>query len=222
MLLPSLPLFNLGCGRTIQFDVVLSSSWLVALFLWPPAPLIRTDHEMYIPDMDNMKYLITASCYSNLQVLHWFASTLRSNSGHRLWHNHGHCLCGQRHLLRGNLCENATDCKTSIQRQPERQVPQSSETHAALRRSVPLAGEAHLSTQAMLNACSLQWWPYTTQALWSLVTPIPFGMVIIVVVVCNLGGLYNAIVYTIIRRRYTKVSGVENNSAMQTGNTNAD
>ncbi|ELT98197.1 hypothetical protein CAPTEDRAFT_212404 [Capitella teleta] len=68
----------------------------------------------------------------------------------------------------------------------------------------------------------LQWWPYTTQALWSLVTPIPFGMVIIVVVVCNLGGLYNAIVYTIIRRRYTKVSGVENNSAMQTGNTNAD
>jgi glycopeptide antibiotics resistance protein len=47
-------------------------------------------------------------------------------------------------------------------------------------------------------------------------------MVIIVVVVCNLGGLYNAIVYTIIRRRYTKVSGVENNSAMQTGNTNAD
>ena len=51
----------------------------------------------------------------------------------------------------------------------------------------------------------LQYWPFVVLALWSLVSTPPFPVLMMIVVVCNMGGVYNAVVYTVIRRKYTAV-----------------
>lgn len=63
-----------------------------------------------------------------------------------------------------------------------------------------------------------QWWSYVVQALWSFAGPPAVELYILSVVVINLGGVYNAVAYTIIRRKYASV-GNEGNAAV-TNTTN--
>jgi hypothetical protein len=57
-----------------------------------------------------------------------------------------------------------------------------------------------------------QWWTYVVQALWSFAGPPAVELYILSVVVINLGGVYNAIAYTIIRRKYASVGAAEGGS----------
>src|SRR6218665_515255 len=47
----------------------------------------------------------------------------------------------------------------------------------------------------------LQWWSFTLYNIWALVTTPPAPVLVIAVIFINLGGIYNAIAYTIIRRK---------------------
>jgi hypothetical protein len=64
--------------------------------------------------------------------------------------------------------------------------------------------------------CS-QRWPYVTYAVWSMVEDPPFTVRMLIVIICNLLGVYNALAYTVILRRYTNV-GPE--SALPESNVN--
>ncbi|ELU01214.1 hypothetical protein CAPTEDRAFT_205792 [Capitella teleta] len=48
-----------------------------------------------------------------------------------------------------------------------------------------------------------QWWTYVAQALWSFAGPPAVELYILSVFLINLGGVYNALVYTIIRKKYS-------------------
>ena len=47
----------------------------------------------------------------------------------------------------------------------------------------------------------MQWWPWATQAVMSYVlSQLPLGIIFAVVSLCNMGGTFNAIVYTVMRK----------------------
>ena len=48
----------------------------------------------------------------------------------------------------------------------------------------------------------LQWWPWSTQAIWSRFTQPPNWLMVCVVLFCNLGGVLNAFAYTFLRRKH--------------------
>ena len=47
----------------------------------------------------------------------------------------------------------------------------------------------------------LQWWSLALFNIWSLITPPPAVLLVLPVALINLGGVYNCIAYTVIRRR---------------------
>ena len=51
-----------------------------------------------------------------------------------------------------------------------------------------------------------QWWSLVLVNIWSLVSQLPEGIFLLPVVVVNLGGVYNCLAYTVIRRRFTRVA----------------
>ena len=53
----------------------------------------------------------------------------------------------------------------------------------------------------------MQWWPWATQAVMSYVlSQLPLGIIFAVVSLCNMGGTFNAIVYTVTRKRFLQRS----------------
>jgi hypothetical protein len=46
-----------------------------------------------------------------------------------------------------------------------------------------------------------QWWPLIMSNVWALLAVPPAGMMVAAVLVINLGGVYNCVAYTVIRRR---------------------
>ena len=53
----------------------------------------------------------------------------------------------------------------------------------------------------------MQWWPWATQAVLSYVlSQLPLGIIFAVVSLCNMGGTFNAIVYTVMRKRFLQKS----------------
>ena len=57
----------------------------------------------------------------------------------------------------------------------------------------------------------LQWWPLVVLAVWIYLggSPIP-RIMILVVLFCNLGGVFNGFAYTLMRRNYLKMTPVSN------------
>ena len=50
-----------------------------------------------------------------------------------------------------------------------------------------------------------QWWSFVVQALWGLAEAPHVAIYITGVLIINLGGVYNAVAYTVIRRKYASV-----------------
>ena len=59
----------------------------------------------------------------------------------------------------------------------------------------------------------LQWWSPALCSMWSFFQIPPIPIVLLVVVGVNLGGVYNSIAYTLIRKRFTRVASSEQNGA---------
>ena len=60
-----------------------------------------------------------------------------------------------------------------------------------------------------------QWWPYVTYSVWALFGNPPFLILYLVVLLCNMGGVFNFVAYTFVRvllRRSTH-SGKEDSSS---------
>jgi hypothetical protein len=58
--------------------------------------------------------------------------------------------------------------------------------------------EYFIDTQSCL---CVQWWPLVVANVWAMFSVPPAGMLITTVLLVNLGGVYNCIAYTVIRRR---------------------
>ena len=52
-----------------------------------------------------------------------------------------------------------------------------------------------------------QWWPLVLVNIWSMVRLPPDALFVPTVVILNLGGVYNCLAYTVIRRRFKLTSG---------------
>ena len=54
----------------------------------------------------------------------------------------------------------------------------------------------------------MQWWPWATQAVMSYIVSgdLPLWIIFAVVSLCNMGGTFNAIVYTVMRKRFLQQS----------------
>ena len=63
----------------------------------------------------------------------------------------------------------------------------------------------------------LQWWSFTLYNIWALVTTPPAPVLVLAVIIINLGGIYNAIAYTIIRR---KLQSQRRQNAVTSGGNN--
>jgi hypothetical protein len=63
-----------------------------------------------------------------------------------------------------------------------------------------------------------QWWAFVAQAIWSFAGSPADAMYIVTVFFVNLGGVYNALVCTIIRRKYSS-TGPEGDTRQQTAST---
>lgn len=61
-----------------------------------------------------------------------------------------------------------------------------------------------------------QWWPYIAQALCILLGRQIAEVFIITVIIVNLGGVFNAVVYSVIRRKYTAVGQEHEGTATMT------
>lgn len=78
----------------------------------------------------------------------------------------------------------------------------------------------HKSARLMLMFVAVymfQWWTLVTQALWSFAGAPSVDFIILSVVVINLGGVYNAFVYTVIRKKYITV-GSDNETSVSNQN----
>ena len=57
-----------------------------------------------------------------------------------------------------------------------------------------------------------QWWTFVVQALWGLVETPHIAIYILGVLIINLGGVYNALAYTFIRKKYSSVGAASEES----------
>ena len=65
----------------------------------------------------------------------------------------------------------------------------------------------HRSARVMLLfvvAYILQWWTWVVNAIWAKVGEPEAWIVVLVVFFCNMGGVFNGFVYTVMRRKYLK------------------
>lgn len=62
-----------------------------------------------------------------------------------------------------------------------------------------------------------QWWTFVVQALWSFAEDPAVEFYIVSVLVINLGGVYNAVAYTIIRRKYAQVGSSDETKTTNKG-----
>ena len=76
----------------------------------------------------------------------------------------------------------------------------SSNTQSAIRRRRLLKSVRIL--MVFILVFLLQWWPWSTQAIWSRFTQPPNWLMVCVVLFCNLGGVLNAFAYTFLRRKH--------------------
>ena len=63
-----------------------------------------------------------------------------------------------------------------------------------------------------IAAYIFQWFGYTTYSLWSLASPPPVALLAITVLVTNMGGVFNCIAYTVVRRIGSTSSGKRSGS----------
>ncbi|ELT88208.1 hypothetical protein CAPTEDRAFT_186432 [Capitella teleta] len=85
-------------------------------------------------------------------------------------------------------------------------------TQAASKTSSSGDNKYHKAAKLMLLFVGVylwQWWTFVVQALWSFAEDPAVEFYILSVLIINLGGVYNAIAYTIIRKRYASVGANE-------------
>ena len=58
----------------------------------------------------------------------------------------------------------------------------------------------------------LQWWPYVVQAIWTIAGVPHLALIIMTVIFANLGGVFNFLAYTFIRKKYSSVGSAGNES----------